>query len=242
MLTGAVVAYVGLGGATALAWPACTQLAPGADGVLRLDTAGTPARPCAAPRLDEGMPPGLLDAGVAPAPPRLRRPHGPRHAATDRPAAQLAPSTSQTVPAAGDAMPAAPPNDTQRLEQATARLQGEIARLRAEIDRLQAQTVGLKQQLAQRDAAIAVASPGSGAGGGSGGVAPPNTPLATAHDMTATPAPAGADHPPPPPSEAETLRAAQAEFDRQASVMERAWTQLRALADRMKKRLGGSGQ
>jgi len=132
---GLVVALAAICAEPAAARDGCVTLAPGADGVLRLDRPRAPAWPCPGPvRVYAALPP-YASAGV----PSPRSP--PR-------------SSSRPEPGVNAALPpAAAAEDIQRLSLETARLEADLARLDDETVALRAETRRLRDELSRRDAA-----------------------------------------------------------------------------------------
>ncbi|MDR3465241.1 MAG: hypothetical protein P4M07_04780 [Xanthobacteraceae bacterium] len=210
----------------------CVAMAPGFDGVLRLDTGRTNAVPCAGPprRLYAAVPSGR---DVGPAPPAQAQPSKPA-----APAAEAPP-----VPPA----PAAPSRDDvarlrDQLTGETARLQDQLARLNAETAGLRAETRRLREQLARRDAgdADAVERRGADKQGTRIGPAPAEA-VAPKGDMLKPPA-AKDETRAAPGSAGDGKPTDQAELARRSSMAERAWSELLDLATRMKKDLSGKAE
>jgi pyruvate/2-oxoglutarate dehydrogenase complex dihydrolipoamide acyltransferase (E2) component len=221
-----------VGGQPASAADNCTGLSPGADGVLRLDTAGGIAWPCGGRNLRayDAMP---EQSDMRAAPPKPE----PEHELESGPKPGPAPVQSDNTPAV-DRRPAN--DDVLRLKDETAQLKDEVARLREETSRLRDATVRLNDQLARRDATVSAPTdskveeqaPKSAA-----------TEPAPKGDLLTT-EPQKSEIPKTPiekKSEAQLL-SDQREFERQKTVVERAWSQLLDLAARMKKDLSGKGE
>jgi len=226
----AVVAGIVL--APAAAQSDCVAMAPGFDGVLRLDTGRTNAVPCAGPpgRVYAAVPNGR-DAVAAP----------PAQARPPKPAAPVA-----EPPAAAAAPAAASRDDVARLEDQlkgeTARLRDQLARLNDETAGLRAETRRLREQLARRDAgdADAVERRRTDKQGARIGPAPAEA-VAPKGDMLKPPA-AKDETRAAPGSAGDGKPMDQAELERRRSMAERAWSELLDLATRMKKDLSGKAE
>ena len=224
---GVAAALCAIGVATPLsARERCTAFAPGADGVLRLDTGRGLAAPCVSPRwrrvASNAVPSDPL-IGATPS----KRPIV-RHAAVET---------------------------TSRLEDETVRLKSQVGRLSDEAARLRDETGRLKEQLARREPAqSSPADLGAKPTTDSkieGKIAPTppdvaTTPLAPKGDLL-TPAPRQTEIQKTSPQSPAGAKDAgkdpdlQRQFDQQKTVVERAWSQLLDLAGRMKN-LSGRGE
>jgi len=213
---------VALAVAPTMARADCVALAPGFDGVLRLDTGRAAAVPCGGPLRRYAAAPSGRSA--APAPPAKSATPG-----TEAPAA-AAPATSPSV------------DDFARLREQTTRLQDELARLNDETAGLRAETRSLREQLARREQGEAAAVDRGRAGKVESRLGPtPSEAAAPKGDMlkpsqpkdeTRAASSVGA-------GDAGKSAADQAEFERRKGVAERAWNELLDFAARMRKDLSG---
>ncbi|MEW6639352.1 MAG: hypothetical protein AB1586_02520 [Pseudomonadota bacterium] len=149
----------------------CAVLAPGADGVLRLDSAaggraagcGTAGRAYRAydalPEAFENRPsrPKVGPVQAQPQPPTAVQSEAQPQA---QPQSQAAASAQPQVAARSEERTAtdASREDVARLKTETARLKGEMARLSDETARLRAETVRLRNELASREAPASTAT------------------------------------------------------------------------------------
>lgn len=200
----------------------CVAMAPGFDGVLRLDTGRAFAVPCTRPpRVYAAAPSGR---SAAPAPPAES-------------------TTPKSEPQATATVPASPTtDDLARLKEQTARLQEELARLNGETAGLRAETRRLHELLARREPNDAEAVNRRGADKLDSRLGPAK-PEATAPkgDLLKPSSPKDETRAAPSTGPAEAGKGAsdQTEFERRKGVAERAWSELLDFAARLKKDLSG---
>jgi hypothetical protein len=218
----------------AYAWDNCDAMAPGLDGVLRLDTGKGLTWPCVAPRVRaygyDGGPDEFEMRGARPKD-RSPRAKSENNVASDNP----------------------PSNDEmQRLKNESANLKEELARTRNEAARLRGETAILKDQLATRDAAPAGKLEQGKIEGkidsdkpetSRSDISKPEIPETKGHAskgdlLVARPAQKEAASPPEQKSEAQ-LPQSHDIIDRGKPLAEQAWQQLIDFATRMKKDLSG---
>jgi hypothetical protein len=223
----------------------CAGLSPGVDGVLRLDTGKAEAWPCAA-----------SDLPAYDALPRERPKAFELRAARPKAGPAQAPATARDD---SNPAPNPPANDEAlRLKDEMVLLQAEMARLRDEAAQLRSETARLKDQLARRDATVPAKGESkaeSKAEGKvdskievpiaksavNGPVSQPAPASAAKGDLLATEPQTSEIQKTPPDKKSEAQLPDEREFDRQKTVVERAWTQLIDLAARIrvKKELPG---
>jgi hypothetical protein len=222
----------------------CIAMAPGADGVLRLDTGRGIGWSC-----DHGRHYAAAPSGIDAAPSRApSRPPPQRHATAPAapPAMAPSPAPEKPAPAKADVSPATPEGLT-RLQDETRRLEDELSRLNDETAGLRAETKRLREQLSLRhdgsdtDKPAGVSPPAAAAG------PPGDAANARAPDASA---PKGDQLQPGPAKAKDQARAAassvgsaesadQREFERRKGVAQRAWKELLDFAAQMRRGLSG---
>jgi len=261
----AVIAAGVLWSGVAVAMEPCAVLAPGADGVLRLDGAaggcGTGSRAYRA----YDAPPGTFEdrpsrpkvgpvrpqVQAQPQPPsQIQSPAQPQAAAPMQPQVAARSEERPVVDTTGE--------DVARLKTETARLKDEMARLRDEASRLRAETARLRNELALREAPPSGASVGKieskvGAGSGAPAIVPKGDLLVTeprtSEVAKTSPEKTSPEKTPPektapesttsPDKKSDAQAPDERAFERQKGVVERAWKQLLDLAGRMKSDVSG---
>jgi len=232
-VSAAGLVMLALAGGPAYAWDNCDVMAPGLDGVLRLDTGKALTWPCVAPGVrDHGYDVGPDEFEMKGARPKDR--------------------SSRAKPESDAASENSPSHDEiQRLKTESASLKEELARTKSEASRLRSEAARFKDQLATRDAAPAGKLDSDKPDSKSETSKSETSKLETSKPEAAETkrlAPKGdllivrprqTEVPIPPQQKSEAQLSEQHEFDRRKTLAEQAWQRLIDFAARMKEDLSG---
>jgi hypothetical protein len=218
----------------------CTGLSPAADGVLRLDTGRGVTWPCAGRNLRayDALPEQFDMRAARPKP---ESEPGPELQPELQPEPGPNPGPAPVQTGSTPAVDGRPTNDdVLRLKDETAQLKEEMARLREETSRLRDATVRLNDQLARR--ATTVSAPTDSKVEEQAPKSAATEPAPKGDLLTTEPQKSEIRKAPIEKKSEAQLLLDQREFERQKTVVERAWSQLLDLAARMKKDLSGKAE